>query len=152
MEPCYNTLLVQHLKHWLLPSYICLTALNDRLWYWSTLILEMVDIDNNLYGQWTLKTWLGMDNGHRRCLVNGHWRIYWILMMPIYVYPLLFLIPTLTLTQSSYLNSGSKFQFLTVIAVVQNIGLRYLVYCYYTYYYYTAPRQWVIAIVYCTKQ
>ena len=25
---------------------------------WSTLILEMIDIDNNLFGQWTLKTWL----------------------------------------------------------------------------------------------
>ena len=31
MKPCCNTLLVRHLKHWLLPSYVCLTALNDRL-------------------------------------------------------------------------------------------------------------------------
>jgi len=75
MEPCYNTRLIQHLRHWLLPSYVCLTALDDRLWYWSTLVLEMVNVNNNLYGQWTLKTWLGMDNGHRRCLVNG-WCLY----------------------------------------------------------------------------
>jgi len=24
----------------------------------STLVLEMIDTDNKLYGQWTLKTWL----------------------------------------------------------------------------------------------
>ena len=33
----------------------------------------MIDIDDNLYGQWTLKTWLGMDNGHRRCF--GQWTL-----------------------------------------------------------------------------
>ena len=33
----------------------------------------MIDIDNNLFGQWTLKTWLGMDNGHRRCF--GQWTL-----------------------------------------------------------------------------
>ena len=74
MEPCSNILLVRHLKHWLPPSYVCLTALNDRLWYWSTLVLEMVDIDNNLYGQWTskmfgqwtLKNMLNVDDTHTR--------------------------------------------------------------------------------------
>jgi len=153
MEPCSNTLLVQNLKHLLLPSCICLPALDDRLWCWSTLVLEMVDIDNNLYGQWTLKTWVGMDNGHRRYLVNGRWRIYWIRMMSIHVYPLLFLIPTLFLR--SWLATSPEFlieQCSEVLVPDSNcwcsiVGPRYLA-CYY----YTAPQQSVIAIVYCTKQ
>jgi len=155
MEPCSNTLLVQHLKQLLLPSCICLTALDDQLWYWSTLVLEMVDIDNDLYGQWTLKTWVGMDNGHRRYLVNEHWRIYWILMMSIHIYLLLFLIPTLFLR--SWLETSPEFliEQCSEVPVLDsncwcsNVGPRHLAYC---CCYYTAPQQSVIAIVYCTKQ
>ena len=147
MEPCYNTLLVRHLKHWLLPSYVCLTALNDRLWYWSTLILEMIDIDNNLYGnghwrngwygqwtskmfgQWTLKNILNVDDTHTRIS---------------------------TIVPDTNLNIYLEFLFEQCSEVYvpdsncwcSNIGPRYLA----TYYYYTAPRQWVIAVVYCTKQ
>jgi len=138
METCYNTLLVQRLKHWLLPSSICLTALDDRLWYWSTLILEMVDIDNNLYGQWTLKTWVGMDNGHRRYLVNGRWRIYWTLMMYIHVYPLLFLIPTFETSPQFLIEQCSEVPVPVSNCRCLNIGPRYLACSYYCYYY-TAP-------------
>ena len=37
-----------HLKHLLLPSCICLTAIHDRLWYWK----------NIGYWQWTLKNYM----------------------------------------------------------------------------------------------
>ena len=49
-------------------SEICVAAeicLFDSIG-WSTLILEMVDIDNKLYGQWTLKNILNIDDAHTR--------------------------------------------------------------------------------------
>ena len=111
---------------------------------WSTLILETIEIDNDLYEQWTLKTWLGMDNGHRRCLVNGHWRICWTLMMPIRVYPLLFQIPTLDTYPEFLIEQCSRVSVPVSNCWCPNIELRYLVYGYSCY---SAPRQWVIAIV-----
>ena len=53
----------------LIAAELCLLDSIER----STLKLEMVDLDNNLFGQWTLKTRLGMDNGHRRCF--GQWTL-----------------------------------------------------------------------------
>ena len=102
---------------------------------WSTLELEMVDIDNN------------MDNGHRRCLVDEYWRICWILMMPIRVYLLLFQIPTPDTYPEFLIEQCPRVSVPVSNCWCPNIELRYLV-----YYYYTALRQWVIAIVYCTKQ
>ena len=136
MEPCCNTHLVQHLKHWLLPSYVCLTALNDQLWYWK----------------WLRSTMVNMDNGHRRCLVNGHWRICWMLIIPIRVYPLLFQIPTPDTYPEFLIEQCSRVSVPVSNCWCPNIELRYLVYDYCSYYYYSAPRQWVIAIIYCTKQ
>ena len=44
MEPCYNTHLVRHLKHGLLPSYVC----------WQHWMVN-IEIGNGWYGQWTSK-------------------------------------------------------------------------------------------------
>ena len=99
---------------------------------WSTLMLEMV-----------ISTII--------CLDNGHWRICWILMMPIRVYPLLFQIPTLDTYPEFLIEQCSRVPIPDSNCYCSNIELRYLVYCY-SCYYYTAPRQWVIMIVYCTKQ
>ena len=145
MKPCCNTHLIQHLKHWLLPSYV----------YWQHWMINFGD-GNGSYRQWFIWTMdieemVGMDNGHRRCLVNGHWRICWLLMMPIRVYPLLFQIPTLDTYPEFLIEQCPRVSIPASNCGCPNIELRYLVY-YYSYYYYSASRQWVIAIVYCTKQ
>ena len=147
MKPCCNTHLVQHLKHWLLPSYVC----------WQHWIINF-EIGNGWYRQqviWSMdiEDMVNMSNGHRRCLVNGHWRICWILVMLIRVYPLLFQIPTLDTYPEFLIEQWFEVSIPDSNCYCSNIELRYLVYyCYTFYYYYTAPRQWVIAIVYCTKQ
>ena len=82
----------------------------------------MIDIDNNLYRQWTLKKWLvwTMDIEDVWSMDIEEYIEY--LMIPVHVYPLLFLIPTSTLIQSSYLNSVPKFLFLSATANVQTLG------------------------------
>ena len=133
MEPCCNTHLVQRLKHWLLPSYVCWQhwMINfdigndwDRQWLIWTMDIE----DMAWFGQWTLKNMLNVGDPYTRIS---------------------------TLVPDTYLDTYPEFLIEQWFEVpipdsncyCSNIELRYLV-----YYYYSAPRQWVIAIVYCTKQ
>ena len=84
MEPCCNTHLVQHLKHWLLPSYVCwqhwmIDFDIDQLRYWKWLISTIIYMDNGhwrngwygqwiskMFGQWTLKNMLNIGDAHTR--------------------------------------------------------------------------------------
>ena len=96
----------------------------------------MINIDNNLYGQWTLKTWLGMDNGHRRCC--GQWTLKNILNIGDAYTRISTIVP------DAHLDTYPEFLIEQWFEVpipdnncyCSNIELRYLV-----YYYYTALRQ-----------
>jgi len=120
----------------------------ENLIVWQHRMIDF-DIDQLWYWKWLISTIIYMDNGHWRYLVNGRWRIYWILMVYRHIYPLLFLIPR------SWLDTNPEFlieQYPEVLVPdsncwCSNIGPRY-----FSCYYYTAPQQSVIAIVCCTKQ
>jgi len=76
----------------------------------------MVDIDNNLFGQWTLKNILNIDDAHTRIptiVPDTNLDTY-----PEFLIEQWFEVPV----------PGSN-------CCCLNIGLKYLVYCYYTYYY-----------------
>jgi len=120
-------------QRWMIDFDIC------QLWYWKRLISTIIYMDNGhwrndwygqwtskMFGQWTLKNLLNINNTHTRIS---------------------------TIVPGTNLDTSPEFLFEQCSRVsvpvsncwCSNIGPRYLVY-YYSCYYYTALRQWVIAI------